>query len=101
MSGPRAPRGSLKPPAALPDLPPPDPGELVAPDPAYRVAAEPLFVGAALAHVPGDRVPLDSVVRNGWQAQVLMPPPDPPHHSAESDVDSESSDGEPGRSAHV
>jgi hypothetical protein len=89
-------------------LPPPDPGELApAPpvEPGYRIAVEPLYVGAARAHVPGDRVPLDSVTRNGWETWVVMPPPDPGPHTAKdgsaaaevSDVDSVGGDGEPGR----
>ncbi len=39
----------------------------------YKIAKNDLRVGVHLAHVRGDRVPVDNVERNGWGDQVVSP----------------------------
>lgn len=39
--------------------------------PAFKVATENLYVGTALAHAKGDRVPAENVEPNGWGDSVV------------------------------
>lgn len=36
----------------------------------YKIATQQLFIGYALAHNPGDRVPAENVKANGWEDGV-------------------------------
>lgn len=38
--------------------------------PGVYTAIVPLYVGGIRAHNPGDRVPVDNIIRNGWQEKV-------------------------------
>lgn len=37
------------------------------------IATDNIYVGTALAHVPGDEVPAENVERHGWQDKVSRP----------------------------